>query len=91
MQHPMSHAPFSVNCQYEGYFFLHGSGSQPVPADHILLSKAEVKHAWSYTAIPPYFFMPKCLIKQRDIFTSLMRSILFRYFRFSGYPVYHIS
>jgi hypothetical protein len=91
MQHPMCHTLFSVNCQHEGYFFLYGLGSQPVPADHILLPRAEVKRVRSYNSIPPYFCTPKCLIKQSENSTFLLRSTLFRYSCFSIYPVYHIA
>jgi hypothetical protein len=38
-------------------------------ADHSPPSSAEVKHAWSYTSIPPYVFMVWCLVKHRDNFT----------------------
>lgn len=48
----MCHTLFPVNSQYEGYFILYGLRSQPAPADHILIPRAEVKHAWSYNSIP---------------------------------------
>jgi hypothetical protein len=34
-------------------------------ADHLPPSSAKVKNAWSYTSIPPYFFMGWCLIKHK--------------------------
>jgi len=33
-------------------------------AEHLPISSAEVKNAWSYTSTPPYTFMTWCLIKQ---------------------------
>jgi hypothetical protein len=33
-------------------------------ADHSLLCSVEVKNAWSYTSIPPYIFIARCLVKQ---------------------------
>jgi hypothetical protein len=37
-------------------------------ADHSPPSTAEVKNAWSYTSIPQYIFMARCLVKHRDSF-----------------------
>jgi hypothetical protein len=34
--------------------------------DHTHSLNAKVKNAWSYISIPPYVFMPLCLIKHRD-------------------------
>jgi hypothetical protein len=37
--------------------------------EHASPSSAEVKNAWSYTSIPPYFIVVWCLIEHRDNFT----------------------
>jgi len=36
-----------------------------------------MKNAWSYTPIPPYFFMAWCLIKDKDDFTQAMTQLQF--------------
>jgi len=38
-------------------------------ADHSPPSSVEVKNAWTYTSIPQYVFMARCLVKHRDNFT----------------------
>jgi hypothetical protein len=40
-------------------------------ADYSLPSSAEVKNVWSYTFTPPYVFMARYLIKNRDNFALL--------------------
>jgi hypothetical protein len=44
-------------------------------ADHSCQYNAEVKNAWNYTSTPPYVFMARCLIKQRDNFTCSIANI----------------
>jgi len=41
-------------------------------ADHIISTSVEGKNAWSYTTIPPYYFMVWCSVKHKENFYRLL-------------------
>jgi len=55
-QFPMQWAPVTLSAVVKR------PGSE---AEHLPLSNAEIKDAWSYTSTPQYVFMVWCFVKQR--------------------------